>query len=478
MDYDALGASIDSARTIRQSGRVTRVVGLTIESEGPAVSLGHICYIENIESGVRVEAEVVGFRDSKLLLMPLGDLRGITPGAVVVSLGDYLRAPVGRALIGRTLNGLGKPIDGLGKLKTTESKSIESEPISPLSRPRITEALMTGIKVIDTMTVCGKGQRMGIFAGSGVGKSVMLGMLARNSTADVNVIALVGERGREVQEFITNDLGVEGLKRSVVIAVTSDEAPLIRLKGAQVATTIAEYFRDEGLDVVLMMDSVTRVAMAQREIGLAIGEPPATKGYTPSVYSVLPKLLERAGTNQKGSITGFYTVLVEGDDMNEPISDLTRSILDGHLVLSRRLASRNQYPAVDVSQSISRLMRSIVASEAQELAAEVRELYAVYADAEDLINIGAYTKGSSKTIDRAVATVGALDLFFRQGIDEKIDPEKCTAELKAILDKTRLTDQDATGAPEKKESAPGTRSSLSGKNTANEKVLVQAGKTA
>lgn len=478
MDYDALGASIDSARTIRQSGRVTRVVGLTIESEGPAVSLGHICYIENIESGVRVEAEVVGFRDSKLLLMPLGDLRGITPGAVVVSLGDYLRAPVGRALIGRTLNGLGKPIDGLGKLKTTESKSIESEPISPLSRPRITEALMTGIKVIDTMTVCGKGQRMGIFAGSGVGKSVMLGMLARNSTADVNVIALVGERGREVQEFITNDLGVEGLKRSVVIAVTSDEAPLIRLKGAQVATTIAEYFRDEGLDVVLMMDSVTRVAMAQREIGLAIGEPPATKGYTPSVYSVLPKLLERAGTNQKGSITGFYTVLVEGDDMNEPISDLTRSILDGHLVLSRRLASRNQYPAVDVSQSISRLMRSIVASEAQELAAEVRELYAVYADAEDLINIGAYTKGSSKTIDRAVATVGALDLFFRQGIDEKIDPEKCTAELKAILDKTRLTDQDATGTPEKKESAPGTRSSLSGKNTANEKVLVQAGKTA
>ncbi len=478
MDYDSLSVLIDKARTIRQSGRVTRVVGLTIESEGPAVSLGHICYIENLESGARVEAEVVGFRDSRLLLMPLGDLRGITPGAVVVSLGDHLRAPVGRALIGRVLNGLGKPIDGLGRLKSTESRSIEAPPISPLSRPRISEALMTGIKVIDTMTVCGKGQRMGIFAGSGVGKSVMLGMLARNSTADVNVIALVGERGREVQEFITNDLGVAGLKRSVVVAVTSDEAPLIRLKGAQVATTIAEHFRDQGLDVVLMMDSVTRVAMAQREIGLATGEPPATKGYTPSVYTVLPKLLERAGTNQKGSITGFYTVLVEGDDMNEPISDLTRSILDGHVALSRRLAARNQYPAVDVLQSISRLMRSVVDAGAQELAAEVRELYAVFADAEDLINIGAYTKGSSKSIDRAVATVGALDLFFRQGIEEKIDPENCVAELRAILDKTRIVPPADTDAPPEKVSSSNSQPSIPNKNSADEKVFVQAGATA
>lgn len=478
MDYDSLHAVIDGTRTIRQSGRVTRVVGLTIESEGPAVSLGHICYIENLESGARVEAEVVGFRDNRLLLMPLGDLRGITPGAVVVSLGDHLRAPVGRELIGRTLNGLGKPIDGLGKLKSTESRSIEAKPINPLSRPCITETLLTGIKVIDSMTVCGKGQRMGIFSGSGVGKSVMLGMLARNSKADVNVIALVGERGREVQEFINNDLGPEGLKRSVVIAVTSDEAPLIRLKGAQVATTIAEHFRDQGLDVILMMDSVTRVAMAQREIGLAIGEPPATKGYTPSVYSVLPKLLERAGRNQKGSITGFYTVLVEGDDMNEPISDLTRSILDGHVALSRRLASRNQYPAVDILQSISRLMQTVADPETLEIAAEVRELYAVFAEAEDLINIGAYTKGSSPAIDRAVATVGALDSFFRQGIDERVDHVNCAAELRAILKKTRISPESSTDDTAPEESSPGNQPALKKQVTPNEKVLVQAGTTA
>lgn len=478
MDYNYLYAAIDKARTIRQSGRVKRVVGLTIESEGPAVSLGHICYIENLESGARVEAEVVGFRDDRLLLMSLGNLKGITPGAAVVSLGDHLRTPVGRGLIGRTLNGLGRPIDGLGKLATTESRSIEPEPISPLSRPCISETFLTGIKVIDSMTVCGKGQRMGIFAGSGVGKSVMLGMIARNSTADVNVIALVGERGREVQEFITNDLGPEGLKRSVVVAVTSDEAPLIRLKGAQVATTIAEHFRDQGLDVVLMMDSVTRVAMAQREIGLAIGEPPATKGYTPSVYSILPKLLERAGATEKGSITGFYTVLVEGDDMNEPISDLTRSILDGHVALSRRLASRNQYPAVDILQSISRLMRRVAEPEEIELASEALELYAVYAEAEDLINIGAYTKGSSAAIDRAVATVGALDSFFRQGIDEKVDHTECVAELRKILEKTRTKPADDTNASTKTESSPSSQPLIRKGTALDEKVLIQAGTTA
>ncbi|MFQ5607020.1 MAG: FliI/YscN family ATPase [Candidatus Zixiibacteriota bacterium] len=470
MDYTSLNLAVERARTIRHSGRVSRVIGLTVESEGPAVSLGHLCHIENLESGIRVEAEVVGFRDSRLLLMPLGDLKGITPGAVVVSTGDHLRAPVGRELIGRTLNGLGRPIDGLGRLITVESRSVESRPPPPLVRPCISEPLLTGVKIIDLTCLCGKGQRLGVFSGSGIGKSVMLGMMARNSTADINVIALVGERGREVREFIDHDLGPEGLKRSVVIAVTSDEAPLIRLKGAQVATTIAEYFRDQGLDVALMMDSITRVAMAQREVGLAIGEPPATKGYTPSVYATLPRLLERAGAGERGTITGFYTVLVEGDDMNEPVSDLSRSILDGHVALSRRLAARNQYPAVDVLQSVSRLMRNVTGPETQELAAEVRELYAVFAEAEDLINIGAYNKGTSAKIDRAIDTVDALDEFFRQGIDEKADYHESVRELAAILEKSRVVSEENTrqDTPNSMAQAPSIQQPV----TDSEKILV------
>ncbi|HSH00501.1 MAG TPA: FliI/YscN family ATPase [candidate division Zixibacteria bacterium] len=433
LDFASLVSGIDSARTIRHSGRVTQVVGLTIESEGPAVSVGHLCQIENLDNGVRVEAEVVGFRDSRLLLMPLGELKGVTPGAVVTSTGDQLRVPVGRELIGRAVNGLGRPIDGKGPVATVETRRIDAAPPEALSRPCITEPLYTGVKVIDLTCACGRGQRLGVFAGSGVGKSVTLGMIARNSTADVNVIALIGERGREVREFIERDLGPDGLARSIVVAVTSDEAPLLRLKGAMTATTIAEHFRDQGLHVALMMDSITRVAMAQREIGLAIGEPPATKGYTPSVYALLPRLLERAGATEKGTITGLYTVLVEGDDMNEPVSDLSRSILDGHVSLSRRLAARNQYPAVDVLDSISRLMPSVASPEALELAAEVRELYAVFAEAEDHINIGAYTKGSSKEIDRAINTMSALNAFFRQGIAEAARYEEALAQLRELI---------------------------------------------
>lgn len=433
LNYENIKTQIETARTIRRSGRVSQVVGLTIESEGPAVSIGELCFIERLETGERIEAEVVGFRGSNLLLMPLGELRGITPGAIVTSTGDQLRVKVGRELVGRTLNGLGRPIDGLGPLKAIESMTVDAAPPEALSRPLIKERLITGIRSLDLTCTCGQGQRMGIFAGSGVGKSVTMGMMARNSTADINVIALIGERGREVREFLVDDLGEEGLARSVVVCVTSDETPLLRLKGAMTATTIAEYFRNQGMNTLLMMDSITRVAMAQREIGLATGEPPATKGYTPSVYAVLPRLLERAGATAKGSVTGFYTVLVEGDDMNEPVSDLARSILDGHIALSRKLAARNQYPAVDILQSVSRLMKNVTDPELMALAGEVREIYSIYNDAEDLINIGAYTKGSSVKIDRAIELIEPLNEFFRQGIDERSDFSESIERLKQIL---------------------------------------------
>ncbi len=433
IDFDNVVANIENTQTILQTGRVCRVIGLTVESEGPVVSIGDLCHIEHPESREKTEAEVVGFRDHRLLLMPLGDLRGVTAGAIVTSTGDQLRVNVGDELIGRVVDGLGKPIDGKGPLVSLQMRGVNAVPPSPLARPPIDKTLYTGIKCIDMTCACGEGQRVGVFAGSGVGKSVMLGMMARNSTADINVIALIGERGREVQEFIVDALGEEGLKRSVVIAVTSDQAPLLRLKGAMVATTIAEYFRDQGRSVLLMMDSLTRVAMAQREIGLAIGEPPATKGYTPSVYTLLPRLLERAGTTEKGAITGFYTVLVEGDDMNEPVSDLARSILDGHVTLTRRLAARNQYPAVDILQSISRLMKRVADPQLQELAGAVREIYAVYSEAEDLINVGAYTAGSSEKIDHAIDTIDKLNVFFRQGIEEQQPYEEVFLELKEII---------------------------------------------
>jgi len=431
--YDLYRDRIERAGTIKQSGRVAQVIGMIIESIGPAVSVGDLCQIESSESKEKTKAEVVGFRDNRILLMPLGNISGITPGSIVVSTGERLRVTVGDQLIGRVLGGLGQPLDGKGDIMSALHRPIDAVPIQALKRRRITEPIRTGIKAVDLMAACGKGQRMGIFAGSGVGKSVTLGMIARGSTADVNVIALVGERGREVREFIEKDLGKEGLKRSVIIAVTSDQPALIRIKGALVATTIAEYFRDQGKDVMLLMDSVTRIAIAQREIGLAAGEPPATKGYTPSVFAMLPRLLERAGNSSTGSITGLYTVLVEGDDFNEPISDAVRSILDGHVSLSRRLASMNQYPAVDVLDSISRLMVDICTPEHIDLAAKTRQIVATYRENEDLINIGAYVKGSSPKIDNAISKIDNLNQFFRQGIMEKCDFESSFNDLKAII---------------------------------------------
>lgn len=432
LPYDLFLKRINSVHTIKQSGKVVKTIGLVVESEGPAVSIGDLCTIENPD-GEKTRAEVVGFRENRILLMPLGSMTGITPGSIVVSTGEQLRVPVGNELIGRVIDGLGRPLDGKGPILTVNTRRIESQPIPAFSRRRINEALRTGIRVIDLMATCGRGQRMGIFAGSGVGKSVMLGMIARGSSADVNIIALVGERGREVREFVEKDLGEEGLKRSIIIAVTSDQPALIRIKGAMAATAIAEHFRDQGKNVMLLMDSITRIAIAQREIGLAVGEPPATKGFTPSVFALLPRILERAGNNDKGSITGLYSVLVEGDDVNEPISDAVRSILDGHMSLSRKLAAHNQYPAVDVLDSISRLMIDVVDQEQMDLAAQVREIIATYRESEDLINIGAYVKGSSEKIDYAISKIDKIYQFFRQKISEKDDFEKSKAALIEIL---------------------------------------------
>ncbi|OGJ92996.1 MAG: EscN/YscN/HrcN family type III secretion system ATPase, partial [Candidatus Raymondbacteria bacterium RIFOXYA2_FULL_49_16] len=389
------------ARTVKVNGRITQVIGLVIESEGPAASIGEICTIEF--NGILVgRAEVVGFKEAKTLLMPLGEMTGIRPGLDVVATGRPLKISVDSSLLGRVIDGLGNPLDGKGPIQASSSRAVFSTPPSPLTRRRIAEPMVTGIRSIDSFLTLGKGQRVGIFAGSGVGKSVMLGMIARNCLAKVNVIALIGERGREVREFIERDLGEEGLKRSVVVVATSDQPALIRLKGALTATTIAEYFRAEGNDVMLLMDSSTRIAMAQREIGLATGEPPATKGYTPSVFAFLPRLMERAGTSDKGSITGLYTVLVEGDDLDEPIADAMRSILDGHIVLSRALAQRNHYPAIDVLGSISRVMPDVIEKEHLAAARRLLTLMAEYRGAEDLITIGAYAKGSNPEVDRAI----------------------------------------------------------------------------
>jgi flagellum-specific ATP synthase len=443
LPYDMYAERIARVNTVRHFGKVTQVVGMVIESAGPAISIGRLCQIENRDDGGRVLAEVVGFRDNHLFLMPLGPISGITPGAIVTSTSEQLRVPVGRGLIGRVIGGLGEPIDGKGPLMTRQTRSIMSEPLPALKRRRIRDAVYTGIKAIDLAATIGKGQRMGVFAGSGVGKSVMLGMIARGSTADVNVVALVGERGREVREFIERDLGPEGMKRTVVVAVTSDQPSLIRIKGAMVATAIAEHFRDEGMDVMLMMDSLTRIAMAQREVGIAVGEPPTAKGYTPSVFGMLPRLLERSGQSDRGSITGVYTVLVEGDDFNEPISDAVRSILDGHITLSRRLAAMNQYPAVDILDSISRLMKEVSPPEDVELAQKMREVLAIYRENEDLINIGAYVKGASDKIDNAIARMEPLNDFLRQGITQLCDHAESVEQLRRIMYEEKATAQKA-----------------------------------
>jgi flagellum-specific ATP synthase len=376
---------------------------------------------------------VVGFRDSKVLLMPLGDMAGVSPGSLVVASDAVLRAGVGKDMTGRVLDGLGYPIDGKGPFKPEKYYPVDNEPPHPLNRKRITDPLPLGIKAIDGLLTVGKGQRLGIFAGSGVGKSTLLGMIARNTRADVNVIALIGERGREVREFIEKDLGEEGLSRSVVVVATSDQPALLRLKGAFIATAIAEYFRDLGKDVLLMMDSLTRFAMAQREVGLAAGEPPVSRGYTPSVFGIMPRLLERAGNSEKGSITGLYTVLVDGDDFTEPVTDTARSVLDGHIVLSRSLANRNQYPAIDVLASVSRVMPDIITDQHKEAAAEVKKALAVYRDAEDLINIGAYVSGSNEKIDYAISLIDKINGFIRQLVEERYDFDDVLGLLYGIL---------------------------------------------
>ena len=423
---------IESKRFVRYTGRITRVVGMTIESQGPIASIGELCLIYPYNSKEPVFSEVVGFRDKNILLMALGEMKGISSGSLVVATGRALDVEVGESLRGRVLDGLGVPMDGLGSVNTSESYPVDNSPPNPLSRKMITEPMPVGIRAIDGMLTFGKGQRVGIFSGSGVGKSTLMGMLARNSSADINVIALIGERGREVREFLENDLGEEGLKRSVVVVVTSDMPALIRKKGAMVATSIAEYFRDKGLDVILMMDSLTRFSLAQREIGLATGEPPVTKGYTPSVFATLPRLLERAGASGKGTITGLYTVLVDGDDMNEPISDTVRGILDGHIVLSRKLANGNHYPAVDVLASISRVMPNVTDDEHRDCASKLKDLVATYREAEDLINIGAYKEGSNPKIDTAIRLNDDIITFLKQRTHEVAVYEETVRNMEMI----------------------------------------------
>ncbi|MDP2688960.1 MAG: flagellar protein export ATPase FliI [Deltaproteobacteria bacterium] len=412
---------VEDSNPVRINGRITRVVGLVMEGLGPGASVGESCHVYPKDGRVPIQCEVVGFSDDKILLMPLGEVRGIGPGSKIVARRNTASVAVGGALLGRTLDGLGNPIDGLGPVEAECCYPLYSAPPSPLLRRRIERPLNVGVRAINGLLTVGKGQRIGIFAGSGVGKSVLLGMMARNTEADVNVIALVGERGREVKEFIEKDLGEEGLKRSVLIVATSDQPPLIRMRASLMATAVAEYFRDQGKDVLLMMDSITRFAMAQREVGLAVGEPPATKGYPPSVFALLPRLLERAGTsNGEGSITGFYTILAEGDDVNDPIADATRAILDGHIVLSRELASQGHYPAIDILSSISRVMNDVVTPEHVKHALKVKSVLATYRKAYDLISIGAYKEGSDPRVDHAIKVIDRVNGFLRQDIPERV----------------------------------------------------------
>lgn len=421
-----------STPTIEVLGQVRQVVGLVVESSGPPAKIGDLCYVETETESI--EAEVVGFRGDRVLLMPLGELAGIRAGCPVRSAGHVLRMPVGPGLLGRAVNGLGHPIDSLGSLDSAASYPVSAPPPNPLERQMIQHPFITGVRAIDGCLTMGVGQRMGIFAGSGVGKSTLLGMIARNGGADVNVIALVGERGREVREFMENDLGPEGLARSVVVCATSDEPALLRIKAALAATALAESFRDQGLNVMLMMDSVTRFAMAQREVGLAIGEPPSTKGYTPSVFALLPRLMERAGCGPKGAITAIYTVLVDGDDTNEPIADAARSILDGHIVLNRKLTSRGHYPPIDVLQSLSRVMPMVTSPEHVRRANAVRELIAAYRDVEDLVNIGAYKPGANPLADRAIERWDRIQALLRQDRAETAEVEATLSTLQEIAD--------------------------------------------
>ncbi len=414
-------------------GKIADVVGLTLQATGPAMKIGDLCHVRPRGESLKIPVEVVGFREDRILLMPLGDMQGIGPGSVLIPTHKPRTVRVGMALLGRAIGGLGQPIDDGPPVEWEAEMPLIAPAPPPLRRQRITEPIATGIRAVDACITCGKGQRVGIMSGSGVGKSKLIGMIARNTNADVNVIALVGERGREVRDFIELDLGPEGLKRSVVVVATSDEPALVRLSGAYTATAIAEWFRAQGLDVMLMMDSVTRFAMAQREVGLAIGEPPTTKGYPPSVYALLPKLLERAGTAHCGSITGFYAVLVEGDDLNDPIGDAVRSITDGHIALSRSLATRGQYPAVDVLESVSRSMLEITSENHRKLAARLRQILAVYRDAEDLVNIGAYVAGSNPEIDTSLRLMPKVRDFLRQDLYEKSPFDTLEGQMASVL---------------------------------------------
>ena len=430
LDFSRARRRLGELDAVRVSGRVTDVIGLVVEASGPGAPVGSLCRISTRDQG-GIFAEVVGFRTGRVLLMPLGDLAGVAPGSQVLLVRERPLVGVGDAFRGRIVDGLGRPLDGRGPIEHDAVYPLYGDRMNPLDRRPIREPLDLGIRAVNALLTCGRGQRLGIFAGSGVGKSALLGMMARYTRADVNVIALVGERGREVREFVERDLGA-GLEHSVVVAATSDQPPLVRLHGAFLAVALAEHFRDQGRDVLLMMDSLTRVAMAQREVGLSVGEPPSTRGYTPSVFAVLPRLLERAGQGPEGSITGLYTVLVEGDDLNEPVADTARSLLDGHVVLSRRLASEGHYPAVDVLASLSRTMIDVVGADQQAQAGRVRAWLATHREAEDLIQIGAYARGSSQAIDEAIAWRPLIAAFLRQPLDQRASFEESVAALAGL----------------------------------------------
>ncbi|MBE5982610.1 MAG: flagellar protein export ATPase FliI [Paenibacillaceae bacterium] len=424
---------IMKTETIDHIGKIENIVGMSMEASGGKASIGDIAYIYNEDRKEQIPVEVVGFKDDKIQLMAYENMSGIAAGSFVRNTRRRLKIPVGDFLRGRIIDAKGEPMDGKGPFENPKYYYVENPYINPMTRPPITDPLEFGVKAIDGMNTIGKGQRIGIFAGSGVGKSTLLGMIARNVKADINVVALVGERGREVREFIEKDLGPEGMKRSVLIVATSDQPAMLRMKCPLVATTIAEYFKNQGKDVLLMMDSLTRFAMAQREIGLAIGEPPVARGYTPSIYAEFPKLLERSGNFKEGSITGIYTVLVEGDDTNEPIADTVRGIVDGHIVLSRKLANANHFPAIDVSASISRLMTNIVSEEHRKMASEIRDILSLYEKNEDLISIGAYKSGTNPKLDVAIAKIEKINKFLCQGINENDSYDEILKKMKAIL---------------------------------------------
>jgi len=434
IDLQKYTTSLAKFDTLERAGRVTRIVGLAVEASGPSSKIGDICEMFTLDGERSMRAEIVGFRDGQTLLMPFGSLEGIGLGSYVVYTGKSLRVPVGDALVGRILDALGNPFDDLPEPKIDAWYPADNAPPNPLTRERIKEVLPLGVKAIDSMLTVGRGQRLGIFAGSGVGKSTLLGMMARYAVADINVIVLVGERGREVRDFIEKDLGEEGLRKSVLVIATSDQPALLRLKCAMTGTAVAEYFRDQGKKVLLLMDSLTRFAMAQREIGMAAGEPPVSRGFPPSVFAILPKLLERSGMSDKGSITGLYTVLVEGDDMNEPISDTVRGILDGHIVLSRAIANSNHYPPIDVLGSVSRVMPDIVSKEHLDEFGTVKNMIAVYREAEDLINIGAYREGANPEIDRSVKLHNPIQTFLKQDMLEHYSFEETLDMLKGVVE--------------------------------------------